>query len=101
MSAPTTRTIEMSEAAGQLDTLVRRVSQGGTRLLVEQAGVPVAGLVSAEDLQRLDRLDRERAERFRVIDEVRAAFHDVAPEEIDREADRAVAALRTGAATKA
>ena len=55
---------------------------------------------SAEDLRRLDRLDRECAERFRVIDEARAAFDDVAPEEIDREADRAVAEVRAGAAVK-
>ena len=101
MREPTTQSIEMAEAAGDLDTLVGRVSQGNTRVLVEKAGVPVAGLVSAEDLKRLDRLDRERAERFRVIDEARTAFDDTSPEDIDREADRAVAELRAGAAAKA
>lgn len=101
MTAPTTSTIEISEAEANLDTLLRRVSRGNTRLRVEQAGVPVAGLVSAEDLERLDRLDRERAERFRVIDEARVAFDDVAPAAIDREADRAVAEQRTEAATTA
>jgi prevent-host-death family protein len=101
MHRPTTQTIEISEAEGNLDTLVGRVSQGHARLLVEKAGIPVAGLVSAEDLERLDRLDRERAERFRVIDDARAAFADASPDDIDREADRAVAELRSGAAAKA
>ena len=101
MREPTTQSIEMAEAEGKLETLVGRVSQGNTRVLVEKAGVPVAALVSTDDLERLDRLDRERAERFRVIDEARASFDGVAPEEIDREADRAVAELRAGAAAKA
>lgn len=98
MQQPTTQTIEISEAEGNLDTLVGRVSQGNARVLVEKAGVPVAGLVSADDLKRLDRLDRARAARFRVIDEARAAFADVSSDDVDRETDRAVAELRTGAA---
>jgi nicotinamidase-related amidase len=39
-------------------------------------------------------LDRERDERFAVIDRMREAFKDVSPEEIEREADRSVAAAR-------
>jgi prevent-host-death family protein len=89
-----TQTTKISDVQSQLDSLVTRVSRKETRVLVEKAGTPVAALVSADDLERLDRLDRERAERFPVIDEVREAFKDVPPEEIDREADRAVAELR-------
>lgn len=74
----------MSEAERNLDALAGRVSRGNARVLVEKAGVPVAGLVSAEDLKRLDRLDREGAKRSRVIDEARAAFGDVSPDKTDR-----------------
>jgi acetolactate synthase small subunit len=51
-------------------------------------------VVSLDDLERLERLDAERAERFKVVDEFRAAFADVSPEEIEREAAKAVAEAR-------
>ncbi len=90
----TTESMTVSEVSDQLATLVGRVSRRETRVLVEQAGTPVVAIVAADDLERLDRLDRERAERFRVIDRLQEAFKDVSAEEIDREADRAVAAIR-------
>lgn len=61
---------------------------------VDKSGIPVAGTVSSEDLKRLNRLDLERAERFNVIDEMRAAFREVPDGEIEREADRTLAAVR-------
>jgi hypothetical protein len=54
----------------------------------------VAGLVSAEDLRRLEQLDREREADFVVVDEVRVAFRDVPDEEIEQEVDRALAKVR-------
>ena len=51
-------------------------------------------MVSADDLSRQDRIDRDRAERFGIIDEMRAAFEDVSTEEIEREAARALAEVR-------
>lgn len=88
------QTMKIAEVRGQLDSLVNRVFRKETRVLVEEAGIPVAALVSAEDLRRWDRLDKDRAERFKAIAALREDFKDVPPEEIDREADRAVAALR-------
>ena len=46
------------------------------------------------DLERLVRLDRERAEAFKVIDELREAFKDIPAEEIERATDRIVARIR-------
>jgi hypothetical protein len=63
-------------------------------VLVEKNGIPVAGIVSTADLERLARFDRERAEAFKVIDELREAFKDVPAEEIERETDRIVARVR-------
>lgn len=85
---PMTQTMKISEVRGQLNTLVNRVYRKETRVLVEKSGIPVAGLVSVADLKRLDRLDRERTERFTVIDEVRQTFVGVPDEEIERETDR-------------
>jgi hypothetical protein len=53
-----------------------------------------AALVSTADLARLDRLDQERADRFKVLDEMRAAFNNVPPEETERETDRTTAEIR-------
>ena len=91
---PETRTMSISTVRGQLNNLVNTVYRGETRVLVEKSGIPVAGLVSADDLRRLDLLDRERSARFEVVDEVRAAFADVPDDEIEAEADRAIAQVR-------
>jgi len=66
-------------------------------LIVEKAGIPVAALVSTEDLKRLNQFDRERAERFALLDELRAPFRDVPTEEIEREVDRALNEVRAEA----
>lgn len=95
----TTRTLTIPEVNDRLPGLLDEVSREETRIVVEERGVPVAALISATDLERLVRLDRERAERFAAIDRLREAFKDMPPEEIEREADRAVAELRDEAAT--
>lgn len=84
----------ISDVRGQLNGLVNRVYRKETRVVVEKSGIPVAGLVLAEDLRRLEQLDRERAERFSIIDEMRAAFAGVSTEEIEREAARTLAEVR-------
>lgn len=89
-----TQTMKISEVRGQFNNLVNRVYRKETRVVVEKSGIPVAGIVSADDLRRLDRLDQERAERFSVIDEMRAAFRDVPADEIEREASRSLADVR-------
>jgi prevent-host-death family protein len=86
--------MKISDVRGQLNSLVNRVYRHEARVIVEKSGIPVAGIVSADDLARLDRLDQERAERFAVIDEMRAAFQGVPAEEIEREADRSLAEVR-------
>lgn len=86
--------MKISDVRGQLNTLVNRVYRGETRVVVEKSGMPVAAIVSTDDLARLDRLDRERAERFQVIDEMRRAFAGVSVEEIEPETDRMTAEIR-------
>ena len=93
-SPPTTQTMKISEVKQQLSSLVNRVYHRETRVLVEKSGIPVAGIVSAQDLRRLDRLDRERAERFRIAEEFADGFADQTPEEIERETAKAIAEVR-------
>ena len=65
-----------------------------TRVLVEKAGIPVAALVSPEDLKQLTRLDAQRAERRRVVAAMREPFRGVSPEEIAQETDKAVSEVQ-------
>lgn len=85
---PMTQTMTATDARQQFGDVLSRVYRKETRVVVERSGIPVAAIVSAEDLARLDRFDRERAERFGVIDEVRRAFAGVPDDEIERETDR-------------
>jgi len=86
--------MKISDVRSQLNHLVNRVYRRETRVIVEKSGIPVAGIVSAEDLRRLKQLDAEIAERWRVLEAMRAPFRDVPSEEIEREADRALAEVR-------
>ena len=91
---PTTQTMKISEVKQHLNRLVNQVYRCETRVMVEKSGIPVAGIVSAEDLRRLDRLDRERVERFKVLEEFGEAFKDVPVDELEREVARALAEVR-------
>lgn len=94
MHQHSTETIAASDARQHFAKLLNRVFRERTRIVVEKSGIPVAVLVPTEDLERLNRFDRERAERFALLDEMREPFRDVPPEEIEREVDQALAEVR-------
>jgi PHD/YefM family antitoxin component YafN of YafNO toxin-antitoxin module len=89
-----TKTMQLSEVKDAISGVIDEVRQDSARVLVEENGILVAALISATDLERLVRFERRRAEQFKVIDEVREAFKDVPPEEIERETDRIIARIR-------
>lgn len=91
---PTTQTMKISDLKDRLSSLVNRVYRKEARVLVEKSGIPVAALVSADDLARLTELDEQRSQDFAVIDRMREAFSDVPEEEIGREAARSLADAR-------
>ena len=92
---PVTQTMKISDVRSQLNTLVNEVYRKETRVIVEKSGIPVAGIVSAEDLRRLDRLDSLDNEARNVVEAMRAPFRGVATEEIEQAAERAIAESRT------
>jgi len=92
--APMTQTMKISEFKTQISSLVNRVYRNEARVIVEKSGIPVAALVSTVDLARLDRFDQERAQRVKVLDEMRAAFQGVPAEETERETDCITAGIR-------
>ena len=91
---PETRTMKISDVKAKLSSLVNEVYRQQTRVLVEKAGIPVAALVSVQDLQRLAQLDEQRADR-RVLESMREPFRGIPAEEIKRETAKAVAEVRT------
>jgi prevent-host-death family protein len=97
-----TQTINASTARQEWSKILNKVFREETRILVEKSGIPVAAIISAEDLKRLDRLEKERSDRFRILDEVKAAFRHLPEAEIENEADQAITRVRqiTGAQEK-
>ncbi len=90
----TTETMRISDVRSQLNQLVNRVYRKETRVIVEKSGIPVAGIVSAADIERLKQLDADAAERWRVLEAMRAPFRGVPSEEIERETDRILKEMR-------
>jgi prevent-host-death family protein len=97
---PVTQTMKISDVKNRLSSLVNEVYRKETRVLVEKSGIPVAALVSAEDLARLARLDRERQERRQLLDRMRAPFKGIPPEQIEADVAAVVAEVRAGMAAE-
>lgn len=90
----TIQTLEASEARQQWSELLDTVLRRRTRVIVEKSGIPVAALISVEDLERFNRLEAQRAERFKILDRIGEVFKDETPEESERLAAQAVAEAR-------
>lgn len=89
-----TQRMELAAARQQFQEVVHRVARREARVLVEEDGTPVAAIVSADDLRRLDRLEAEREERFEAMREFSRAFSDVPVEELERQVAVALAEAR-------
>jgi prevent-host-death family protein len=91
---PATQTLSVSAARGQLGRLVTRVFNREARIVIEKSGIPVAVLVSTADVERLERLERERSVDFEIIDEIQRRFEGVPDEDLEQEVARAVREAR-------
>ena len=92
---PVTRTVKASEARTRWSQLINQVARRQTRVIVEKSGIPVAAIISTQDLERLSRLEDERQQDFAVLDEIGAAFQNETPEAIKRQVGQAVAEVRS------
>ncbi len=81
---PMTKTLKASEARQQFSELLNQVFKGETRVLVEKSGIPVAAIVSATDLNKLQQLESQQSERFKLLERLRAGFADLSEEQIQR-----------------
>ena len=88
---PMTQTMNISEVKNQLSSVVNRVYRKETRVLVEKSGIPVAAVVSPEDLARLQHLDQDWEDSTRALERVSTAFADVPVAELEATIDQLIA----------
>jgi prevent-host-death family protein len=75
--------------------VVEAVTRERARIIVEQDGVPVAAVISADDLERYKRLDREAQERMKILlERARAPFQGKSDEEIIEEIAQVIEEVR-------
>ena len=91
---PMTQTMKISDVKNGLSQVVNRVYRKETRVVVEKAGIPVAALVSTDDLRRLQQLDREWNDRTDAIARFSQAFADVPAAEAEAAVDSIIAERR-------
>jgi prevent-host-death family protein len=82
---PMTKTMKASEARQQFSHLLNEVFRRETRVIVEKSGIPVAAIISAEDLNKIKQLEAQQAERFKLLERMRAGFSDLSEEQIQRD----------------
>jgi prevent-host-death family protein len=92
-----TQTINVSQARQEFGRLLNKVFRKEARVIVEKSGIPVAAIISAQDLQLLQRLEEQRKKDFAILDEIGEAFKDVPDEELEREVTRALNEARAKA----
>lgn len=86
--------MKASDVRQQWSQLLNNVFRGKTRVVVEKSGIPVAAVISAEDLRRFQKLEEQRAQRFKVLDRIGEAFKDVPEDEIEQEVKKAITEVR-------
>lgn len=90
-----TQTIKTSEARQHWSRILNKVYKDEARVVVEKSGIPVAAVISTKDFERLTQLEEQRAERFKVLDEIGAAVKDVPVEEIEQHVTQAIREVRS------
>jgi prevent-host-death family protein len=86
-----TKTIPALEARTQLGQIMKQVQGGRVRVLVEKAGVPMVGIISAEEFRRVI---VEREARFEVVDRIRRRLPSVTDTEVQRDVREALKGVR-------
>lgn len=95
-----TQVMKASDVRQQWSQLLNKVFRNQTRVVVEKSGIPVAAVISAEDLQRFVKMEEQRAERFKALDKMREAFKDIPAEKIEQEVEKALNEVRTENSTQ-
>lgn len=93
--------MDASRVKRDFEQILDKVSREQTRVLVEEQGRPVAGIVSPYDVARLNQLDADWDADWRVFDEIHARNRDKSLEEVEQDVAAALKAVRRAAHGKA
>lgn len=91
---PMTQTMKSTQARSEWGKVLNKVYKDKTQVVVEKSGIPVAAIISTDDLARYRRLDAQREADFSILSEMSAAFADQDDETIEREVSKALAEVR-------
>src|SRR5262245_58164457 len=91
---PPSKTMTASNARQQFAEAINDVARHEARIVVEKNGVPVAAIISAEDLRRLERLDVRDKQAWYVFDAMAEPFRGVPGEEIEAATERIMAEIK-------
>jgi prevent-host-death family protein len=87
-------TLKFTQARQNLSQVVNRVARREARIIVEKSGVPVAAIVSTDDLQRLDEMDARSQAQMEAMSRISEAFADVPLDQLERQVALALAEVR-------
>lgn len=85
------KTIPGLEARTHLGEIMKEVQGGRVRVLVEKSGVPMVGIISAEEFQRVI---AEREARFEVVDRIRSRIPSIPDTEVEKDVSEALKQVR-------
>jgi prevent-host-death family protein len=91
---PLTRTMQASRARREWSQLLDQVFRRERRVVVEKDGIPVAAIVSTQDLERLEQLEQQRQRDLVVLRSSQEGFKDEPAEEVERQVARALSEVR-------
>jgi prevent-host-death family protein len=89
-----TRAVKLTEARSTFSSIVNEVYRDHNRVVIEKSGIPVAAIVSVTDLERLDRLDVQRAADNEILNRFASHFANFSTEELEAEVAKAIAEVR-------
>jgi hypothetical protein len=95
-----TEIMDVSQVSHAFESIASKVSERHTRVLVETGGKLLVGIVAPADLLRLNQLDAEMDEDWRVVDDIHERNRDADLEEVERDVAAALAAVRATARRK-
>jgi|SRR6476469_586379 len=93
--------MKASDARAQWSHVLNKVARRETRVVVEKSGVPVAAIISADDLERLNRMEQEREARWDAWQEIAARNAEEDPEAVERFVLDEIQAMRAEKRAKA
>jgi prevent-host-death family protein len=89
-----TQTMKASQARQEWSQLLNQVFRRERRVVVEKDGIPVAAIVSTQDLERLQQFEQQRQRDLAVLRASQEGFKDEPADEVERQAAQALSEVR-------